>query len=323
MQMVSNGIESARCSKSETARSSNSVESLLHIPQQPTLSCHPDINGFTSGAQDFRNSVAETFSSTKMTMNLLQANINSIMSLIQQQTWLFSQLYIGISSQERTLQGYFDTNVSRLEKRCTATQADPGMIRGSKVDEKILVTKEQVLQKRLSELSVSEQHSEMTNPAELQTPCSIIQPSQEVRDTHTLRKTDKTEPDSFTTLWVGGFQSKRKSTQILRSELSKLLDADASSSKRLTHGSFKVQVLTSDAPRMLRLNGLAHKDFPSGIKIERYAPLPGKQVKLTGDTAEHGETSAPTPASDDPNGSVSKREGSDEDRSGERAGMKS
>ena len=155
----------------------------------------------------------------------------------------------------------------------------------------------------------------MTTPAKLQTPCSIIQPSQDVRDTHKLRKTDKTEPDSFTTLWVGGFQSKRKSTQILRSELSKLLDADASSSKRLTHGSFKVQVLTSDAPRMLRLNGLAHKDFPSGIKIERYAPLPGKQVKLTGDTAEHGETSAPTPASDDPNGSVSKREGSDEDRS--------
>jgi hypothetical protein len=51
---------------------------------QPTLSSHPDINEITSGTQDFRNLMAETIFSTKMAMNVLQASINSISSLIQQ-----------------------------------------------------------------------------------------------------------------------------------------------------------------------------------------------------------------------------------------------
>ncbi len=48
----------------------------------------------------------------------------------------------------------------------------------------------------------------------------------------------------------------------------------------MTHGRFKVQVPTKDSSQILRLKGTAHQDFPAEIKIEKYTPLPGKQVKL-------------------------------------------
>jgi hypothetical protein len=216
---------------------------------------------------------------------------------------------MGILSQERTLQSYFESNISALEKRCTATQADAGIFKSSTEDENSSAIREKASENRSLQRLASAKHPGAVTPSELPSTCPTAHPLVDPGDTHKLSEKDNTKPDLFTTLWVGGFQSKRKGTEMLRTELSKLLDADASRAKRLTHGSFKFQVLTRDVPRILRLNGTAHQEFPSGIKIERYTPLHSKQTKLTRDPAEHGKELAPK--SGNQSGSCSNRKGSD------------
>ena len=101
---------------------------------------------------------------------------------------------------------------------------------------------------------------------------SVQRPQADVAPLH-LRTQNGDGPESITTLWIGGFRSQRKEPTQLRSQLSDVLSVDMSLAKRLSNGSFKFMAPKSQVARILELNGTSHKDFPAGIKVQKYTPL--------------------------------------------------